>query len=71
MFAEGRWISEFADGTGEVEWHPREEPTAVGKIWATDEKTVWLIWGDGKPIPEYATSVKAWTVALIPKAPKL
>ena len=52
-------------------WFGRDCPTPEGsQVWASDGVGVWLIHGDGKPIPDYATRVLYWTPALIPLPPK-
>ena len=53
------------------EWHTRDEVPPKGKIWASDGLSVWLVWSDGEPIGEHATSVKFWSNAYIPAPPDL
>ena len=51
-------------------WHPRTDPAPDGvRLWATDGKEVWEIWGDGRPISPYATRVLYWAVKHIPDPP--
>ena len=40
-------------------------------IWASNGSRVWLIHGDGNPIPSSATAVRWWTCAFIPSPPSL
>lgn len=52
------------------QWHPKTDPTPKGvKLWASDGKRVWEIWGSGEPIGEYATKVHYWAVKHMPDPP--
>jgi hypothetical protein len=62
-------LLENAKEVVEIEWHDRTETPPCGLIWASDGYGLWTLRSDGKPIPETATAVKFWAVALIPKPP--
>lgn len=50
-------------------WKPRTEVPPKGRAWATDGKSVWWIWTDGKGIPDTATAVHHWMEMPIPDPP--
>jgi hypothetical protein len=50
-------------------WRPRSETPPAGRVWASDGKTVWWIWTDGKDIPDTATSVLYWMLFPVPDPP--
>ncbi len=51
-------------------WHPRTDATPKGvRLWASDGKEVWEIWGSGKPIGEAAVRVHYWAVKHMPDPP--
>ena len=52
-------------------WYDRSKVPPKGFIWASNGVSVWLIQGDGEPIPDTATAVKFWTDAYIPAPPEL
>lgn len=50
-------------------WKPRTETPPAGRCWASDGRTVWFIWTDGKGIPDSATAVLFWMPYPIPDPP--
>lgn len=58
------------EGEYDATWRSREETPPDGQwIWASDGDRVWLLVGDGEPIPASARNVLFWTPAAVPRPP--